>query len=237
MPKSLTGTFLVLIANLSFANDITVDRRMYQHLDTIPVSMYAGARKTDSNVLVGLDGKVLGTIREIKNLDSIIKPASIKSINVSKKDAVALNRYGERGKSGVIEIISKNSDTEITDLKIEEVRVNNDTNIIFHKVEIEPSFKGGERIYRKFLEKNLDANVPVENGAPEGTYIVILQFIVDKDGTISDVKALTKHGFGMEEECIRLIKLSPNWEPGIQNGRIVKAFKRQPITFVIRASK
>ena len=232
MPKSLIGTLLVLIANMSFANNIAVDKNVCLDLDTIPISLDAGNKKTDSNVLIVLDGKVLGTIREIKHLDSIIKPQDIKSINVLK-DAVAINTYGEKGKSGVIEIISMKSDVKITDLKIEEVRENSDANIVFHKVEIDPSFKGGEKPYMKFLQQNLNANVPVENGAPEGTYTVILQFIVDKDGTISDVKALTKHGFGMEEEGIRLIKLSPKWEPGIQNGRIVKAYRKLPITFVV----
>ena len=52
-----------------------------------------------------------------------------------------------------------------------------------------------------------------------GTYTTIVIFIVDKEGNISDVKALTAHGFGMEEEVIRVIKNGPKWIPAIQNGR------------------
>jgi protein TonB len=61
----------------------------------------------------------------------------------------------------------------------------------------------------------------------------MVQFIVDKQGNISDVKALTNHGYGMEEEAIRAIKRGPKWTPAIQNGRNVNAYRKQPITFVV----
>jgi protein TonB len=110
-----------------------------------------------------------------------------------------------------------------------------DENQVFTKVEVEASFKGGEKEWKRFLERNLEANVPVDNGAPEGTYTVIVQFIVDKEGKISDVKALTSHGHGMEEEAMRVIKKGPDWIPAVQNGRNVKAYRKQPITFVVAA--
>ena len=57
--------------------------------------------------------------------------------------------------------------------------------------------------------------------------------IVDKEGNVSEVQALTKHGYGMEEEAVRAIKKGPKWTPAIQNGRQVKAYRNQPITFVV----
>ena len=83
------------------------------------------------------------------------------------------------------------------------------------------------------MEKNLNPDVPIENGAPEGSYTVVVQFIVDKEGKISDVKATTNHGHGMEEEAIKVIRKGPDWIPAIQNGRQVKAYRKQPITFVV----
>jgi protein TonB len=62
---------------------------------------------------------------------------------------------------------------------------------------------------------------------------VVIQFIIDKEGKISNITALTKHGFGMEEEVIRLLKKAPNWKPAIQDGRFVKAYRKQPITFMV----
>jgi protein TonB len=103
----------------------------------------------------------------------------------------------------------------------------------FTKVEVEASFPGGEGQWRKFLERNLNASAPVDNGAPPGSYTVQVQFIVDKEGKVSEVKALSSHGYGMEEEAVRVIKRGPNWTPAIQNGRQVKAYRKQPITFVV----
>ncbi|MBI1341502.1 MAG: energy transducer TonB [Terrimonas sp.] len=108
-----------------------------------------------------------------------------------------------------------------------------DENKVFEKVEIEASFPGGERAWANYLRKNLDPNVPIDNGAPGGTYTVIVQFIVDKQGNISDVRPLTKHGYGMEDEAVKIIKKGPAWEPAVQNGRKVNAYRRQPITFVV----
>jgi protein TonB len=108
-----------------------------------------------------------------------------------------------------------------------------DENKIFEKVEIEASFKGGEGAWRKFLERNLNGNTPVDNGAAEGTYTVYIQFVVSKDGSISDIKPLTNHGFGMEQEAVRVIKKAPSWTPAVQNGRSVNAYRKQPITFQV----
>ena len=85
------------------------------------------------------------------------------------------------------------------------------------------------------MERNLNPNAPVDNGAPEGSYTIWVQFIVDKEGNISDVKPLTSHGFGMEDEAAKIIKKGPKWTPAQQNGRQVKAYRKQPITFVVQA--
>jgi len=114
-----------------------------------------------------------------------------------------------------------------------EEKKEDDENKIFEKVEVEASFPGGDGAWRKFLERNLRGDVASEAGAPAGTYTVVVQFVVDKEGNVSDVKALTSHGYGMEDEAVRVIKKGPQWKPAIQNGRNVKAYRRQPITFQI----
>jgi protein TonB len=108
-----------------------------------------------------------------------------------------------------------------------------DENKIFEKVEVEAEFPGGLPAWRRYLERNLNAQVPSDAGAPTGSYTVVVKFIVDKGGNISDVKALTSHGYGMEEEAVRAIKRGPKWTPAIQNGRNVNAYRQQPITFVV----
>jgi len=101
---------------------------------------------------------------------------------------------------------------------------------IFTVVEIDAKFIGN---WEKFLLKNLNANIPVDNGAPAGRYKVIIQFVVDKEGNVSDIKALTNYGYGMEQEAIRVLKRASKWEPAFQNNTHVKAYRMQPITFEV----
>ena len=108
-----------------------------------------------------------------------------------------------------------------------------DPDFVFEKVEVEASFPGGEKAWMQFLVKNIDPYVPVERGCRPGTYTVRIQFIVERDGRIRDIKALTNHGFGMEEEFIRVMKKGPKWVPASQNGHLVNAYRKQPFTFVI----
>ncbi len=119
--------------------------------------------------------------------------------------------------------------------QIVEVKKEDDENKIFDKVEIEASFPGGDSKWRQYLERNANGQVATDNGAPEGTYTTVVQFVVDKEGNISDVRALTNNGYGMEEEAIRVIKKGPKWSPAIQNGRQVKAYRKQPITFKVES--
>lgn len=99
---------------------------------------------------------------------------------------------------------------------------------VFTKVEVDAKYPGN---WVNFLTRNLDGQVAVDNGASPGRYTVVIQFIVDVAGNVSDIKPLTKIGFGMEQEAMRAIKKSGKWTPAIQNGRQVKAYKKQPITF------
>ncbi|MCX6319696.1 MAG: energy transducer TonB [Bacteroidetes bacterium] len=104
---------------------------------------------------------------------------------------------------------------------------------IYDRVELEASYPGGESAWRLFLERNLNGSIATDNKAPAGTYTVVVQFIIDKEGNVSEIKALTKHGYGMEDEVIRLLKKSPKWVPAQMNGRQVKVYRKQPVTFLV----
>jgi len=108
---------------------------------------------------------------------------------------------------------------------------------LYTRVEKEAEFKGGDAGWVKYLEENMDPNVPVDNNAPAGSYQVIVQFIVNIDGTLSDITALTNHGFGMEKEVVRIIKQGPQWVPAVRFGRTIKAYRKQPVTFVVTEVK
>jgi hypothetical protein len=104
---------------------------------------------------------------------------------------------------------------------------------VFEKAEIEAAYPGGFEAWKKFLERNLNPNIPIDNGAPAGVYTVYIQFIVGKDGKVTDFKALTNEGYGMEAEVIRILKHSGDWQPAIQNGKKVNAYRKQPVTFQV----
>jgi protein TonB len=111
------------------------------------------------------------------------------------------------------------------------------TYIEFAKGDKEPEYSGGKRAWKKYLEHNLNTSVPFDNKAPNGIYTVIVGFTVNKDSTLSDVKALTNFGYGMEEEAVRVIENSRNWIPGILQGKVVSFYRSQPITFIVKNPK
>jgi protein TonB len=97
-------------------------------------------------------------------------------------------------------------------------------------VEIDAKFIGN---WKSFLERNLNGDVSRDNGAPAGRYSVVVQFVVDREGNVSDIETLTSNGYGMEQEAVRVLKKATKWEPAIQNGIKVKAYRRQVIIFEI----
>ena len=98
---------------------------------------------------------------------------------------------------------------------------------------VDASFPGGLPAWKKYLEQNLNAIIPVDNGAPGGLYTVNVKFIVARDGSVSDIAPLTKLGYGMEQEVVRIIKKSGAWEPGTIDGKPINIYHLQPVTFVV----
>jgi len=187
--------------------------------------------------LIVVNGKTMPGLK-FAALEKIVPVNEIESITVLK-DKSATDKYGDNGRNGVIEIQARKWNPNIyEDGIVEEVIIDgkvvqDNDDKVFVTVEVEPAFPGGEREWRQFLQNNLDVDLPLKNKAPKGTYTVLLQFIVDKEGNLSDFNALTTHGYGMEEEAIRVMKQSPKWKPAMQNGRTVQAYRKQPMTFVI----
>lgn len=103
----------------------------------------------------------------------------------------------------------------------------------FRSVQIAAEFPGGIKEWQKFLERNLNSELPTENGAPVGVYTVVVTFIVDIDGKVSDVQAESDPGYGTKDEAIRVIRKGPKWIPANQNGRSVEYRHKQAITFKV----
>jgi len=104
---------------------------------------------------------------------------------------------------------------------------------VFTKTEVPASFPGGKEAWQKYLERNLNRDLPIINGAPPGKYTVIVSFIVAPDGGISNVKADNDPGYQTAPEAVRMIVKGPKWVPAKQNGKAVKSKVKQSITYVI----
>ena len=117
---------------------------------------------------------------------------------------------------------------------VEAPKDNEDYDKTFTKVEIESDFPGGTAAWLRYLNKNLRYPDDAVNNEIQGT--VIVQFIVDKEGNVSDVQPISgPENGGLREEAVRVIKKSGKWTPAVQNGRQVKSYKKQPIVFKLEA--
>ena len=105
-----------------------------------------------------------------------------------------------------------------------------DPNQVFTKVEVEAQFPGGEGKWNQYVQRAVEKNIDdlVDDGQA-GTCEV--QFIVDREGNVSNVEALTMKGSVLARIATDAIRKGPKWIPAIQNGRQVKAWRRQKITF------
>lgn len=116
---------------------------------------------------------------------------------------------------------------------VEAPKVEEDYDKVFTVVQIAAEFPGGLPAWSKYLERNLNRDLPVENGAPPGKYTVVVSFIVSKTGDISEVTADNDPGYGTKAEAIRVITKGPKWKPAVQNGRNVIYRHKQSITFQV----
>lgn len=98
----------------------------------------------------------------------------------------------------------------------------------------EAEFKKGTAEWLRYLSSNLKSNTPVKNGAPKGTYKIIIRFMIAPDGTVTGAVAETNLGYGMEEEGIRVIEKSKKWLPAVLLNEPSTAYRRQPLTFVVQ---
>ena len=104
---------------------------------------------------------------------------------------------------------------------------------VFTVTQVPASFPGGQDAWQKYLQRNLNRDIPVEKGAPAGKYVATIEFVVQLDGTLAEVKIATNPGYGTGEEALRMIDKGPKWQPAMQNGRAVISRVKQNITFQI----
>lgn len=107
-----------------------------------------------------------------------------------------------------------------------------DTSVVFMVVEEMPEFPGGQEKMFEYLRQNINYPEAAKKNGVTGK--VFVNFVVEKDGTISTVQITRGIGGGCDEEAVRVIKSMPNWKPGKQRGEAMRVQFQMPINFVLK---
>ena len=104
-----------------------------------------------------------------------------------------------------------------------------DSSKIFGAAEEMPSFPGGEKALMQYIKDNTYYPEEMCEGAAQGR--VMVGFVINEDGSISDVKVLRSLTPELDEVAVKIVKGMPKWNPGKQNGKAVKTKYTVPVSF------
>ena len=193
-------------------------------------------RGTTNGTLTDLDGKF--TLTGLKKDDVIqVSFVGFQTRSVIVKDesplTILLDDAVQNLEGMVVYAPTQKSEKDevvVFDLPMEEVKQKEvKDEPIFQVVEEMPEFPGGLAEAMKFLAKNINYPVAAQQAKIEGR--VIVQFVVEKDGSVSDVKVMRGVNSELDAEAIRVVSMMPKWIPGKQRGKAVAVKYTMPIMF------
>jgi len=188
----------------------------------------------NKDAIVVIDDKITGSKGEITlNRDDIAASKLLKG-------AEAIDKYGDKGKNGVLEIITKKHAAEIG-LKLPEIPMSSNTpndeptfqgqnaDAPLNRVDEMPHYPGGEKALLDFIKSNI--KYPKEALASKLEGKVIVRFIVTKEGKSEGISVIKGVNPLLDAEAMRVIGLLKNWEPGKFNGKVVNTWEMIPVSF------
>ncbi|WP_296142623.1 energy transducer TonB [uncultured Flavobacterium sp.] len=123
--------------------------------------------------------------------------------------------------------LSFSSNSHAQDIPVKDEKTADDS--IHFKVQILPEFPGGMAGFHAYVSQSY--RVPASF---KGSGNIILSFVVERDGSLTDIKIIRDLGFGTGDEGIRILKISPKWKPGIQDGIPVRVNYTLPIKLSVK---
>ena len=179
--------------------------------------------EVEQKVVEKVKSSVKFTAPEIKKDDEVKPEDEIKSQDDLSKTNTAIGPFDVKG----------NDEAEGEVLKAKEVVVDEkpkeEETKVFDVVEQMPSFPGGDAELMKFLHDHMKYPAVAEENGIQGR--VICTFVVERDGSITDVKVIKSVDPSLDKEAIRVLKSMPKWIPGKQNGSAVRVKYTVPVTF------
>jgi TonB family protein len=173
------------------------------------------ASSEDENFNISFEKVEKDFIHAIQNMPKW-KPATLNGKNIESEIIIAYD----------FSVYDDGSENNLNDEKSEL-----DMDKIFVFTEQHPEFPGGDNARIQYISENVNYPKKAREKGTQGT--VYASFIVEKDGSISNVEILRGIGYGCDEEVIRVISSMPNWKPGIQRGKAVRAQFNMPIKFTL----
>ena len=113
--------------------------------------------------------------------------------------------------------------------KIFKVVNNSVDNQVFTVLETQPKFPGGIQNFLQYLGNNV--KYPAEDRENNLQGKVLVQFVIEKNGSLTDIKAIRSPSNAMSQEAVRVVSSSPKWIPGMQGGSFIRSQFTVPITF------
>jgi protein TonB len=163
------------------------------------------------------------TVPEIKKDDEVKEDQEMKSQDDLAETNTAIGAFTVEGNDETAEV--KHVEEKIAEpepVKEEETKV-------FDVVEQMPSFPGGPSALMQYLNSNIKYPVVAEENGVQGR--VVCTFVVEKDGSITDVRVVKSVDPSLDKEAVRVVKSMPKWIPGKQNGSAVRVKYTVPVTF------
>ena len=237
--KALITMFLIfaaiaaiVIAKVSIDNYIASRNAAIEtdvELQSLAEKKEAKAEKKDEPEVEKIEiervkSSVAFTVPEIKKDDEVKEEQEIKSQDELQETNTAIGAFNVEGndETGGEVLKAKEVIAEPEPPKVEETKV-------FDVVEEMPQFPGGQAALLEYLAKNIKYPVVAEENGVQGR--VIVTFVVERDGSITDVRVVKSVDPSLDKEAARVVKSMPKWQPGKQNGSAVRVKYTVPVTF------
>ena len=179
--------------------------------------------EVEQKVVEKVKSSVKFTAPEIKKDDEVKEEDELKSQDELAKTNTAIGTFDVKG----------NDEAEGEVLKAKEViadeKPKEEETKVFDVVEQMPEFPGGQGALFEYLSKNIKYPVVAEENGIQGR--VIVTFVVERDGSITDVKVVKSVDPSLDKEAQRVVRSMPKWIPGKQNGSAVRVKFTVPVTF------
>ena len=211
MPKKVAIETDVELSKLAQKKEAKVERKE-------PVKV-----EQEQKVIEKVKSSVKFTAPEIKKDEDVKPEDEIKSQDDLAKTNTAIGSFDVKGNDEAAGEVLKAKEV-IADEKPKEEETK-----VFDVVEQMPSYPGGQSALFEYLNKSIKYPVVAEENGIQGR--VIVSFIVERDGSITDVKVVKSVDSSLDKEAKRVVQSMPRWIPGKQNGSAVRVKYTLPVTF------